>query len=75
VLYVDRTDGSLRAYDEITLGGLGLTEATIQRTVLDRPDDEEAPAGTPEDGAAEPAGDQGAPAPSVPTGSTASPTG
>jgi predicted phosphodiesterase len=46
VLYVDRTDGSLRAYDEITLGGLGLTEATIQRTVVDRPADGEATDGT-----------------------------
>jgi predicted MPP superfamily phosphohydrolase len=42
VLYVDRSDGVLRAYDEITLGGLGLTEATIQRTVVDRPDDDAA---------------------------------
>jgi predicted MPP superfamily phosphohydrolase len=40
VLYVDRTSGSLRAYDEITLGGLGLTEATIQRTVVQRPGDD-----------------------------------
>ena len=54
VLYVDRTDGTLRAYDDITLGGLGLTEATIQRTVVERPDDaengdtgEDAGAGTP----------------------------
>jgi predicted MPP superfamily phosphohydrolase len=77
VLYVDRSEGSLRAYDEITLGGLGLTEATIQRTVVDRPDDEQVPAGTPEDGAAEPDGDdEGAPASPAPaTGATASPAG
>ena len=37
VLYVDRTTGQLRAYDDITLGGLGLTEATIQRTVVEPP--------------------------------------
>jgi hypothetical protein len=77
VLYVDRTDGSLRAYDEITLGGLGLTEATIQRTVVQRPDD---PA--PADGAADepsteptnepgPGSDDGSPVSSAP----ASPTG
>jgi predicted MPP superfamily phosphohydrolase len=34
VLYVDPGTGVLRAYDEITLGGLGETEVTIQRTVL-----------------------------------------
>ena len=34
VLYVDPETGTLRAYDEITLGGLGQTEATIQRTVV-----------------------------------------
>jgi len=34
VLYVDPATGELRAYDEITLGGLGETEVTIQRTVL-----------------------------------------
>ena len=34
VLYLDPDTGELRAYDEITLGGLGETEVTIQRTVL-----------------------------------------
>jgi predicted MPP superfamily phosphohydrolase len=34
VLYLDRDTGALRAYDEITLGGLGETEVTIQRTVI-----------------------------------------
>jgi predicted MPP superfamily phosphohydrolase len=34
VLYLDPATGALRAYDEITLGGLGETEVTIQRTVL-----------------------------------------
>jgi hypothetical protein len=76
VLYVDRTDGTLRAYDEITLGGLGLTEATIQRTVVDRPDEEGTGSG---DGAAEDGDDEGAPASAVPTPSAAptpaSPTG
>jgi predicted MPP superfamily phosphohydrolase len=34
VLYLDPATGRLRAYDEITLGGLGETEVTIQRTVV-----------------------------------------
>jgi len=34
VLYLDPDTGHLRAYDEITLGGLGETEVTIQRTVV-----------------------------------------
>jgi predicted MPP superfamily phosphohydrolase len=34
VLYLDPDTGELRAYDEITLGGLGETEVTIQRTVV-----------------------------------------
>jgi predicted MPP superfamily phosphohydrolase len=34
VLYLDPDTGDLRAYDEITLGGLGETEVTIQRTVV-----------------------------------------
>ena len=34
VLYLDRDTGELRAYDEITLAGLGETEVTMQRTVL-----------------------------------------
>jgi predicted MPP superfamily phosphohydrolase len=48
VLYLDPDTGELRAYDEITLGGLGETEVTIQRTVVpaEDPDTEEA---TPED--------------------------
>ena len=34
VLYLDPDTGLLRAYDEITLGGLGETEVTIQRFVV-----------------------------------------
>jgi hypothetical protein len=42
VLYLDRNTGELRAYDEITLAGLGETEVTMQRTVLPpRPDESE----------------------------------
>jgi predicted MPP superfamily phosphohydrolase len=35
VLYLDRGTGELRAYDEVTLGGLGETEVTIQRRTVD----------------------------------------
>jgi predicted phosphodiesterase len=34
VLYVDRTTGELRAYDDIQLGGLGLASAEITRHVV-----------------------------------------
>lgn len=34
VLYLDRRSGALTAYDEITLGGLGQTEVTIQRQIV-----------------------------------------
>jgi predicted MPP superfamily phosphohydrolase len=56
VLYLDPATGALRAYDEITLGGLGKTEVTIQRTVV--------PADDTADGTGAPAGG----APSSPTG-------
>jgi predicted MPP superfamily phosphohydrolase len=34
VLYLDRTTGQLTAYDEITLGGLGQAEVTIERSYV-----------------------------------------
>ena len=34
LLYLDRTTGELTAYDEITLGGLGQAEVTIQRSYV-----------------------------------------
>lgn len=37
VLYVDRATGALRAQDDITLGGLGLASAQINRHVMDAP--------------------------------------
>jgi predicted MPP superfamily phosphohydrolase len=49
VLYLDPHTGRLRAYDEITLGGLGETEVKIQRVVV--PPDATASPGTPGDGA------------------------
>ena len=55
VLYLDPDTGALRAYDEITLGGLGETEVTIQRTVVpqaeggsgDQADETDSPDGAP----------------------------
>lgn len=37
VLYLNRLNGALEAYDDVTLGGLGQTEVTIVRTVVDPP--------------------------------------
>jgi predicted MPP superfamily phosphohydrolase len=50
VLYLDPATGALRAYDEITLGGLGETEVTVERTVLPVE-----PVGGTEDAAGDPA--------------------
>jgi predicted phosphodiesterase len=75
VLYLDRVTGALRAYDEITLGGLGSTEVTIQRTVVpDVLDPEEAP--VPEDGrdAAVPGGEADTAVPGESATRPASPT-
>ena len=58
VLYLDRETGVLRAYDDITLGGLGETEVRIQRTVLPPP----------ADGPSSDAADDGGGAPASPTG-------
>jgi predicted phosphodiesterase len=81
VLYIDSSTGTLTAYDEITLGGLGLTEATIQRTVVSRPDDTEPDDTEPdatEPDATEPDatddGDTGSSVPSVPETPPATPT-
>ncbi|SNT03573.1 Predicted phosphohydrolase, MPP superfamily [Geodermatophilus pulveris] len=52
VLYLDPGTGALTAYDEITLGGLGQTEVTIEREVVGLPA----------------AGARPAPAPASPTG-------
>lgn len=37
VLFVNQLSGDLEAYDEITLGGLGLSEVTVVRTVVTPP--------------------------------------
>ena len=61
VLYLDQDTGVLRAYDEITLGGLGETEVTIQRFVVpettlepDAGEDEAAPSDGAEESPASP---------------------
>jgi predicted phosphodiesterase len=54
VLYLDRETGALRAYDEVTLGGLGETEVTIQRRTVP-----ELPAATGGDGSASDGGSAG----------------
>jgi predicted MPP superfamily phosphohydrolase len=48
VLYLDAGTGRLQAYDEITLGGLGETEVTIQRRTVPQQDggDEASPDGS-----------------------------
>jgi len=56
VLYLDPDTGRLQAYDEITLGGLGETEVTIQRRTLPPAD---ASSGTPADGSGTPASPTG----------------
>ena len=56
VLYLDPETGALRAYDEITLGGLGETEVTMERTLLPPAAEEgSADQGSAEDGSADPA--------------------
>ena len=64
VLYLDPATGVLTAYDEITLGGLGETEVTIQRTVV--PLDDGTGDGTDDDPVDE-SGTGGATAPASPS--------
>jgi len=55
VLYLDPDTGELRAYDEITLGGLGETDVNMQRVILPRPEDGEGDGeGTATDGSTSP---------------------
>ena len=43
VLYLDREDQRLQAYDDITLGGVGASDARISRTVVAEPDEQGEP--------------------------------
>ena len=47
VLYLDPTTRRLQAYDDITLGGLGASDARITRRVVEQPARTATPAGTP----------------------------
>ncbi|CAL9480991.1 metallophosphoesterase family protein [Streptomyces sp. enrichment culture] len=71
VLYLDRDSRRLQAWDEITLGGLGLTTAEVARRVPDEvlPGTTPAPTGSPTGpvSPAPPSGSPSGPAPSPPT--------
>ncbi|MFW3171750.1 metallophosphoesterase [Geodermatophilus sp. CPCC 206100] len=67
VLYLDPVSGALTAYDDITLGGLGETEVTIERVVVAASTDDGEDGDT-EDGAGEDgAGEDGTSPPASPT--------
>jgi hypothetical protein len=68
VLYLDPGTGGLTAYDEITLGGLGQTQVTIEREVV-------VPVAGDGDGAAPTPAPTTAPAPVPAAPAPASPTG
>ncbi|WP_448615348.1 metallophosphoesterase family protein [Modestobacter sp. URMC 112] len=84
LLYLDRTTGELTAYDDITLGGLGESEVTIERSYV-RPLTEDAAEQTRDDGTGEPGtaddgGTSGTPEPprdgvATPPAPSATPTG
>jgi predicted MPP superfamily phosphohydrolase len=65
VLYLDPATGALTAYDEITLGGLGETEVTIERVVVPPPSDDGTDGGSGTDGDG---GPDGSTPPASPTG-------
>ena len=76
VIYLDAETGELRGYDDITLGGLGETEVTIERTVIAAT--AEGPADIEDPADAEPSGQEEPPeevAPPTGAGSPGSPTG
>ena len=47
VLYLDPETRQLQAYDDITLGGLGASDARITRRVVEQPDPSPSPSATP----------------------------
>jgi hypothetical protein len=63
LLYLDRVTGELTAYDEITLGGLGQAEVTIERSYV-----EPLPTGDGNGGAGAGGGDGTSPSSPSPTG-------
>ncbi|MGW6743329.1 metallophosphoesterase family protein [Streptomyces sp. NPDC055025] len=68
VLYLDRTTKRLQAWDEITLGGLGLTTAEVSRHLPKE-------AGTPGASPSPEAGPSGGPSPSPGTAGSTGPSG
>jgi predicted MPP superfamily phosphohydrolase len=81
VLYLDRETGLLQAWDDITLGGLGLTSAEIRRHLADEPaegeldeiGDEAGGDGTAGDATAPVTGTPGTGAPGTDTGAATAP--
>jgi hypothetical protein len=49
VLYFSRTTHELQAYDDITLGGLGLTSVSVVRHIVAKPSPSPSPSGGPSD--------------------------
>jgi predicted phosphodiesterase len=47
VLYLDRDTRRMQAWDEITLGGLGLTTAEVSRHLAEAPEPDPSPSGSP----------------------------
>ncbi|WP_405458590.1 metallophosphoesterase [Streptomyces sp. NBC_00101] len=69
VLYLDRATRRLQAWDEITLGGLGLTTAEVSRHLPEENTPEATPSGTASPGSPAPAtpSSPGSPVPAAPT--------
>ena len=68
VLYFSASTGRLQAYDDITLGGLGESEVTIERTVLAALADAGAEDGATDDGASIDGAEVSESSPASPTG-------
>jgi hypothetical protein len=64
VLYFDRSTKRLQAWDDITLGGLGLVSAKIERRVLSQQFPELSPTASPSPGASTPSSGTPSPTPS-----------
>jgi predicted MPP superfamily phosphohydrolase len=74
VLYFNRTTHKLEAYDEITLGGLGLTSVSVERHVVNPPKATPSPSAPASSGPSAPASGSGsAPASGAPPEASASP--
>jgi predicted phosphodiesterase len=74
VLYFDRSTRALQAWDDITLGGLGLVSAKIERRIVGQQFPELAPFVSPSPTVTPSPGTSVSPAPSVPAPSTVVPS-